>query len=179
MGNPVLTFPQIERKIPVLRPAFPSNQSSLCSFHNSRVRGVGGPSDQVISIKKIAPERRQKSRKIINEKRENNRAKNGILWNNSTDSKGATFVILKNNTKALVRKERLSPTSKARKETSRNKFMEKGGLSDRVESLREVDRSKNCPGARLGFVKPIRNGLKVIENLIEGRPSSAEADLAV
>ena len=49
-------------------------------------------------------------------------AKNRSLRNASTDSKGTTFVILKNHTSASVRKKRLSPTSKARREGSRNKI---------------------------------------------------------
>ena len=39
-------------------------------------------------------------------------------------------------------------------------------MPDRVESLREVDRSKNNSGARPGFVKPIRNGLRKKQSLI-------------
>ena len=50
--------------------------------------------------------------------------------------------------------------SKARREASRNEFMEKGGVLDRVESFGEVDSSKDCPRAQPGFDKPIRNGLR-------------------
>ena len=50
--------------------------------------------------------------------------------NASMDSKGTTFVILINHASAPVRKERLSPTSKARREVSKNEFMEKGGMPD-------------------------------------------------
>ena len=55
-----------------------------------------------------------------------------LLQNTSTDSKGATFVILKNHTSVPIRKERLSPTSKARREASQNEFVEKGRMPDRV-----------------------------------------------
>ena len=55
------------------------------------------------------------------------------------DSKGTAFAILINQASAPVRKERLSPTSKARREASRNKFVEKGGVQDRVKSFREID----------------------------------------
>ena len=75
-------------------------------------------------------------------------------------------MILKNHTSAPIRKERLSPTSKARREASRNKFVEKDGMPDRVESFGEIDSRENCPRARPGFVKPIRNGLRKIQNLI-------------
>ena len=76
----------------------------------------GGPNGQIVSVKRAADGKRQRGRKIINEEREKYRAKNGSLRNTSTDSKGTTFVILINDTSAPVRKERLSPTSKARRE---------------------------------------------------------------
>ena len=50
-------------------------------------------------------------------------------------------------------------------------------MPDRVESLREVDSSRNCPRTRLKFVKPIRDGLRKIKNLIEGKPSRAKTGL--
>ena len=62
-----------------------------------------------------------------------------------------------NHASTPVRKERLSPTSTARREASRNKFVEKGGVPDRVKSFREIDNSRNRPRARPGFGKPIRN----------------------
>ena len=99
---------------PVLRPALQSKQSFLCGLHCSGDRGGGGPHGQIVSIKRAADGRRQRGRKIINEEREKYRAKNGFLRNTSTDSKRTTFVILINHTGAPIRKERLSPTSKAR-----------------------------------------------------------------
>ena len=77
-----------------------------------------------------------------------------------------TSVILINHASAPIRKERLCPARKARRDACQNKFVEKGGMSDRVESFGEVDRCKNRARARLGFVKPIRNGLRKKENLI-------------
>ena len=109
-----LTFSQIERKTVVLRPALHSKQSSLCGFHHSGDREGREPNGQIVSAKRGG--RRQRGRKIIDEKREKNRAKNGCLRNTSTDSKGTTFVILINHTSAPVRKEKLIPTSKARRE---------------------------------------------------------------
>ena len=122
--------------------------------------------------------RRQRSRKIINEEREKYRAENGSLRNTSTDSKGVAFVILKNHTSAPIAKKRLSPTSKARREASRNQFVEKSGMPDRVKSFREIDSRQDCPRARPGFVKPIQNGLRKKQNLIECRPTRAETGLA-
>ena len=75
-------------------------------------------------------------------------------------------MILKNHTSALVRKERLSSTSKPRREASRNEFVEKSGMPDRVKSFGEIDSGENRPRARLEFVKPIRNGLRKEQNLI-------------
>ena len=121
-----LTFARIERKTPALRPALQSELSSLCDLHRSGDRVGRGPRGQIVSVKKAADGRRQKSRNIINKKREQYRAKNGSMQNTSTDSRGTTFVILKKHTSAPIRKERLSPTSKARREASRNEFVEKG-----------------------------------------------------
>ena len=87
-----------------------------------------------MSIKRTADEKRQRSHKIINGE-EKYRAKNESLQNTSTDSKGTAFVVLINHASAPIRKERLSPTSKARREASRNQFMEKGGMPDRVKSF--------------------------------------------
>ena len=106
--------------------------------------------------------------------REKYRAKYGSLRNTSTDSKGTTVVILIDHTSAPVRKKRLSPTSKARREASRNEFVEKGRMPDRVKSFGEIDSRQDRPRARPGFVKPIRNGLRKVQNLIECRPSRAE-----
>ena len=116
--------------------------------------------------KTVADGIRQRSREMIDEEREKYRAKNGSLRNTSTDSKGTTFVILINHTSAPIRKERLSPTSKARREASRNEFMVKDGMPDRVKSFGEINSRKNGPRARPGFVQPIRNGLRKVQNLI-------------
>ena len=161
-----LTFDRIERKTPVIRPALQSKQSSLCGLHRSGDGGGGGPNGQIVSVKRAADGRRQRSRKIIDEEREKYRAKNGSLRNTSTDSKAATFVILTNHASVPIRKERLSPTSKARRKASRNELMEKGGMSDRVKSFREIDSRQDRPRARPGFVKPIRNKLRKVQNLI-------------
>ena len=132
-----------------------------------------GPNGQIVSAKRAADGRRQRSRKIINEEREKYKAKNGSLRNTSTDSKGATFVILIDHRSAPIRKERSSPTSKARRVASRNEFEEKGGMPDRVKSFREINSRQDRPRARPGFVKLIRNGLRKVQNLIKCRPSRA------
>ena len=87
-------------------------------------------------------------------------------------------MILKNHASAPIRKERLSPSSKARREANRNKFVEKGRMPDRIKSFRGIDSRQDRLIARPGFVKPIRNGLRKEQNLIECRPSRAETGLA-
>ena len=82
---------------------------------------------------------------------------------------------MKNHASDPVRKERLNPASKARREFTRNKFVEKSEGLDRVEILGDIGRSKNH---RLGFVKPIRNGLRKKQNLINGRWSRVETGMA-
>ena len=93
---------------------------------------------------RAADGRRQRNREIIDEEREKYRAKNGSLRNTSMDSKGTTFVILINHASVLIRKERLSPMSKPRMEASRNEFVEKYGVLDRVKSFREINGSEDC-----------------------------------
>ena len=87
-------------------------------------------------------------------------------------------MILKGHRSAPIRKERLSLTSKARREASQNEFVEKGRMPDRVKSFREINSRQDRPRAWPGFVKPIRNGLRKVQNLIECRPSRAETGLA-
>ena len=48
----------------------------------------------------------------------------------------------------------------------------------RVKSFTEIDSRQDRPRARPGFVEPIQNGLRKIQNLIERRLSRAETDLA-
>ena len=74
-------------------------------------------------------------------------------------------MILINHASAPMRKESSSPTRKAWRDTSRNEFMKKGRMPDRVKSFREVN-SKDRPRAQPGFVKSIRNELRKEQNLI-------------
>ena len=161
-----LIFARIESKTPVLRPTIQSNQSSLRGLHCSADRGEGGLNGQIVSIKRAADGRRQKSREIIDQKRGKYKAKYGSMRNTSTDSKRTTFVILINHASALVTKERLNPMSKARRQASRNEFIEKGGMPDGVKSFGEINSGEDRPRTRLGFVKPIREELSKKQNLI-------------
>ena len=87
-------------------------------------------------------------------------------------------MILKDHRSAPIRKERLSPTSKARREANQNEFVEKGRMPDRVKSFREeIGCREDRPRDRPEFVKPIRNGLRKEQNLIECKPSRAETGL--
>ena len=74
--------------------------------------------------------------------------------------------LLKNHASAPIRRERASPTNKARREASRNEFMIKGRVPDRFESFRVINSREDRPRARPGFVKPVRNGLRKVQNLI-------------
>ena len=126
----------------------------------------GGPNGRIVSIKRAADRRRKRGRKIIDEEREEYTAKNRSLLNTLMYSKETTFVILINHTSMPIRKKRLSPMSNARREVSQNEFVEKGRMPDRVESFRELNTRENRLRARPGFVKPIRNGLRKVQNLI-------------
>ena len=58
-----------------------SNQNRAPCMASTAVRtvGEGGPNGQIVSIKRAAHGRRQRSKKIVDEKRENYKAKNGSL----------------------------------------------------------------------------------------------------
>ena len=101
---------------------------------------------------RTADGRRQRSRNIIDEEGEKYRAKTGSLRNTSTNSKETAFVILKSRVSAPVRKERLSPTNKARREASRNEFVEKSGMPDIVKSFREIDSREDVQEPGLGLL---------------------------
>ena len=75
-------------------------------------------------------------------------------------------MILINHASAPIRKERLSPASKSRKEANKNEFMEKSRMPDRVKSFEEINSRQYRPSAWPRFVKPIRNGLRKVQNLI-------------
>ena len=75
-------------------------------------------------------------------------------------------MISKNYANGPITKQRLSQTSKASREASRNEFMEKGNMPDRVTSFREIDNREDRPRSRPGFVKPMRNELRKKQNLI-------------
>ena len=87
-------------------------------------------------------------------------------------------MILKNHASTSARKERSSPTSKARREASRNEFDEKSEMPDRDKRFMEVDSNKNRPRARAGLVEPIGNELRKKPNLIKCRLPRAETALA-
>ena len=136
----------------MLRPALQSKQSSLCGFHRSADQRGEGPNGQIVSVKRAPDGRRQRSQKFIDEEGEKYNAKNRSLWNTSTNSKGTTFVILKNHTSAPIRKE------EARRKASRNEFIEESSMSDTVKSFREIDSRQNPPRAWPGFVKWTEKG---------------------
>ena len=131
------------------------NRAACVAFTAVGTAGGGGPNGQIVSVKRAADGRRQRSRKIINEKREKYRAKNGSSQNTSTDLKETTFVILKNHRSAPVRKERSCPTSKARRKANRNNFVVKGGMPTESKALEKsiVESIVREPG--LGFIRLI------------------------
>ena len=138
---------QIERKTPVLRPALQSKQSLLCGFHCDGGRGRGGPNGQIISIKRAADRRRQRSRKIIDEEREKYRTENRSMQNTSTDSKGAAFVILINHASMPITKKKLNPVSKAEGRPPEMSFWKRAGCQRGLKALEKsiVDRTSKSP----------------------------------
>ena len=101
-------------------------------------------------------------------KREKSTGPRTVLAEHLDGLKSNNFRILINHASAPIRKERLNPTSKARRRPAEMSlwFMEEGGMPDRVKSFREINSREDRPRAPPGFVKPIRNRLRKIKNLI-------------
>ena len=57
-------------------------------------------------------------------------------------------------------------------------FMENDGITDKVKRFREINIIEDHSRAQPGFDKPIRNGLRMIQNLIKSRSSMVETGLA-
>ena len=68
----------------------------------------------MVSIKRAADGRSQRGRKIIDQKKEKYRAKNGSLSNTLTDSKGTTFVVLINYGSVPIRKEKIESNEQSK-----------------------------------------------------------------
>ena len=75
-------------------------------------------------------------------------------------SKVTTLVILKRHANTLIKKERLSPTSKARREASQNEFWEKGGMPDKIKSFREIKVERIIREPGLGLLNPSKMDLE-------------------
>ena len=76
------------------------------------------------------------------------------LRNTSTDSKGATFVILINHTSEPIRNGRLSPTSKAKREASRNKLWKRAGCQTESTAFEKSILVKIVRQPSLGLLNP-------------------------
>ena len=70
----------------------------------------------------------KRSRENIGERREQPK----FFWNTLTDSKHAILMILKQHSIALIRKEELSPSNKARGKTSANELVKRSKMPARV-----------------------------------------------
>ena len=68
--------------------------------------------------------------------------------------------------KRAYQKGKIESNEQSNKEASRNEFVEKGEMPDRVKSFQEISSREDRPRARPEFVKPIRNELKKTQNLI-------------
>ena len=63
-------------------------------------------------------------------------------------------MVLINHASSPIIQERSSPTSKARREASRNECVEKGRVPDRVKSVGEINSGEDRPRAGLGMLNP-------------------------
>ena len=116
--------------------------------------GGGGPNGQVVSVKTAADGRSQKSRKMIDKKREKEQGQEHILVEHLDGLEKNDFVILINHASAPIRRERLSSTSKARREASRNESWRRAGcqIESKALEISMVERTVREPA--LGLLNP-------------------------
>ena len=93
-------------------------------------------------------------------------AKNRSLRNTSMDSKGAAFVILKKPHRRANQKGKIESNEQSKEGGQPKSVNEKSGVPDRDKSFREINSRKDRSRSRPGFVKPIPNGLRKVQNFM-------------
>ena len=116
----------------------------MCGLHRVGDRCGGGPSGQIVSIKKAANGSRHKSWKIIDEEREREvQGQERILVEHLNGLEKNDFGDFDKPRKRAYQKGKIE-FNEQRREASRNEFVEKGGMPDRVKSFKKIDSRKNC-----------------------------------
>ena len=87
------------------------------------------------NIKRVADGSSQRRREIVDEREISTEPTTNPCETSRQTRKGATFVILKNHASAPVRKERLSPTNKARRKEFQNKLLKTAGCQAESKTL--------------------------------------------
>ena len=95
------------------------------------------PNALVTSIKRIVDGRRHRSRKTINKERKV-QDKKRILVEHLDEFEKSDLVVLKNHASTPVKKEILSLPSKTRSEASRNKFIKKSQMPEKIKTFTEI-----------------------------------------
>ena len=80
--------------------------------------------------------------------------------------------------KRTYQKEKIESNEQSKDGGQPKSVCGKGRDARQSQKLREIDSRKNRPRDRPGFVKPIRNGLRKVQNLIKCRPTRVETGLA-
>ena len=106
-----------------------------------------------------------------------NRPNNGSLRNTSVDSKRRDFGNFAKPCKRTCQKGKIEFIKHSKERGQLKLICGKEQDARQSQKLGKVDGSKDCPMARLEFVKPIRNGVKKSKNLIVSRPTRAETGL--
>ena len=75
--------------------------------------------------------------------------------------------------KRACQKGKIESNERNKKGGQPRQVCEKGGMPVRVKRFVEINSRQDRPRPRLGFIKPIRNGLRKEQNLIESRPWQA------
>ena len=131
-----------------------------------------------LAVKRAADGRRQRGRKSIDEEREKVLGQERILAKHLDGLERNGFCDFDKPQKRAYQKGKIESNEQSKEGGQPKSVVEKGRMPDRVKSFRKINSRQDRPRARPGFVKPIRNGLRKVQNLIKCRPSRAETSLA-
>ena len=122
-----LTFPQIKRKTPVLRPVLQLKWNFLCGLHRTRDRNRGGPNDQIVSVKRTADGRRRRNRSLM--KREKSAGPTTDPCGTPRWTRKERLCDIEKLRKRACQKEKIGSNEQSKEEGQPKCFMEKGGSS--------------------------------------------------
>ena len=125
------------------------------SLRRSKDRGIGEQKYHIAIIKRAAEGKGSEAGRSLMKRKKSARPRTDPC-KIPRRTRNERFCDFEKPRKRAYWKGKIDNNEQSLREASRNMFLEKSGMPDRAETSKVVDRRKNCPRARLGFVKPIR-----------------------